>query len=58
VVKRSLTPWASPRHYLNFSDRDADPATFYTPEAYRRLCEVRRRVDPQRVFLANHQIAR
>ena len=42
----------------NFSDRDADPATFYTPEAYRRLCEVRRRVDPQRVFLANHQIAR
>ena len=58
VVKRSLTPWASPRNYLNFSERDADPSTFYTPDAYRRLREARRRVDPEGLFLANHQIAR
>jgi len=58
VVKRSLTPWASPRNYLNFSERDADPSTFYTPDAYRRLREARRRVDPEGRFLANHQIAR
>jgi len=42
--------------YLNFAEETADAASFYSPESYRRLREIRAVVDPDEVFLSNHVI--
>jgi FAD/FMN-containing dehydrogenase len=42
--------------YLNFEEQRTDPAGFWSAEAYRRLREVRARVDPGELFRANHAV--
>lgn len=53
----ALGPWDAGRGYWNFAERTVDPATLVGADTYRRLQEVRRRVDPDGRFLANHVIA-
>jgi hypothetical protein len=44
-------PWV-----LSFTEHRTDPARFYAPHAYRRLCEVKRAYDPENLIRANHPI--
>jgi len=55
-VATALTPWDAGRGYWNFAERKVDPASLVGSDAYRRLQEVRRRVDPDGRFLANHVV--
>jgi FAD/FMN-containing dehydrogenase len=56
-VREALGPADNGRAYLNFTEHETDPARFYTPEAYRRLREVKAAYDPDELFRANHRIA-
>jgi FAD/FMN-containing dehydrogenase len=55
-VVRSLAPWAGGRPYLNFVEHATDVSRAFGPAAWARLQDVRRRVDPDGVFRANHTI--
>jgi len=52
----ALAPWANGAHYLNFTEKRVDPATFYAPADYARLQEIRATVDPRGLFVANHAV--
>lgn len=56
AVMRGLEPWSGGRPYLNFVERETDVSRAFGPAAWTRLQEVRRRVDPARMFRANHVI--
>jgi FAD/FMN-containing dehydrogenase len=57
AIKGVLAPYDAGRRYLNFAEHTGtNPATFYDEDAYARLRIVKRKVDPQEVFLANHPI--
>ena len=45
-VNAALSRWGSGRAFLNFADVPTDAETMFDPEAYRRLREIRSRVDP------------
>jgi hypothetical protein len=45
------------RNYSNFAERQVDARSFYSEDTYRRLLEVRSRVDPDGLMRANHEIA-
>ena len=49
-------PWATDRRFLNFTDRGGRAASAYDATARERLRAVRDAVDPERVFLANHEV--
>jgi FAD binding domain len=49
--------WDTGRGYGNFAESyPADTRSFFPPEVYQRLEQVKREVDPDGVFLANHPI--
>jgi FAD/FMN-containing dehydrogenase len=50
-----LAPWKS-GCYPSFVERAFDLSTAFDPESWRRLCAVRAAVDPEGLFLANHEI--
>ncbi|MFC0681787.1 FAD-binding oxidoreductase [Lysobacter korlensis] len=53
----AFTPWASGSAYLNFADGGAvDSKVGYGADAWARLLELRRKYDPNEVFMANHPI--
>ncbi len=52
----SLEPWATGGSFLNLAERAVDPSRAFTPEAWQRLCDVRRRYDPAGTVLANHPV--
>ncbi len=52
----SLRPWSNGRQFLNFTDRQVDPAVVFDPRTLVRLRAVRDRVDPTRLFVANHDL--
>ncbi|GAA2879467.1 FAD-linked oxidase [Actinoplanes cyaneus] len=56
----ALAPWSTGRRYLNFMfAADSAPQTAvlaWSPEAYPRLREIKRRYDPANVFRINHNI--
>jgi FAD binding domain/Berberine and berberine like len=57
-VREAFAEGASSANFLNFADQPgADTATMFTPEAYKRLGEVKQAYDPDDVFQANHPIA-
>src|SRR3954451_5442911 len=45
------------RSYSNFAEQRVDPASFFAQDTYRRLREVRSRVDPDGLMRANHVIS-
>ncbi len=55
-VKAVMSEWGSGRTFLNFADVPTGTETMFDPRAYRRLCEIRARVDPDGLLLANHPI--
>jgi FAD/FMN-containing dehydrogenase len=55
-LRAALTPWTGGRPYLNFVEQPIDASQAYGPSSWSRLQEVRRRVDPDRLFRANHVI--
>ncbi|MGR0219542.1 FAD-binding oxidoreductase [Agromyces sp. ZXT2-6] len=57
-VTAALGRWSSPRTFLNFADHGIDVATAFDADAWARLREVRRTIDPTGVWVANHPIGR
>jgi hypothetical protein len=57
-VRGAFTECMSPNAYLNFTDMPVgDTATMFTPEAHKRLGEIKQSYDPDDVFQSNHPIA-
>jgi len=56
AVTAALAPWANGSLFLNFADRGIDVATGFDADAWARLVEVHRTVDPDGVFAAAHPI--
>lgn len=54
----ALAPWSNGRSFLNFAESLVDPRTGYSEDAWTRLREVRRTVDPDGMFVANHEVPR
>lgn len=52
----ALGPHANGRNYLNFAETPVDVSSFYSPDALRRLTEVRAAVDPLGRFVGNHPV--
>jgi len=55
-VKAAIEPHASDRDYLNFAESATDLERFFGAEAYARLRDVKRAVDPAGRIRANHDI--
>jgi FAD/FMN-containing dehydrogenase len=53
----ALAPYGSGRAYSNFAERPVDASSFYPEDTYRELRAIRRRVDPDGLMRANHEIA-
>jgi FAD/FMN-containing dehydrogenase len=49
-------PWSTGRRYLNFAERAGASSAGYDPSAWQRLTAARAKYDPDRIFLANHEI--
>ena len=56
AIEDALTPWKAPHMYLNFSETSRPRATLWTEQAYRRLRQIKARVDPDDVIRSNHPI--
>jgi FAD/FMN-containing dehydrogenase len=52
-----MRPWAATEMYLNFAETRRDPAALWSEHAYRRLRQIKARVDPDDVIRANHPVA-
>jgi FAD/FMN-containing dehydrogenase len=55
-VKDALAPWLGGGHYLNFAEVAVDPSASFGAFTWRRLRVVKRRVDPDNVIRANHEV--
>jgi FAD/FMN-containing dehydrogenase len=55
-VKRATAPYAAERRYYNFVEEDVEASTFFDAETLARLQRIRRVVDPEGIFRANHPI--
>jgi Berberine and berberine like len=56
-VKEAFADCDSGGSYLNFAETRRDTGTMFTPEAHRRLGQVKRAYDPEDLFQSNHPIA-
>jgi FAD/FMN-containing dehydrogenase len=54
----SLTEWASGSAYLNFAENEMDASTAFPSRTWERLQAIRSTVDPDGIFVANHEIPR
>lgn len=57
AMRAALEPWEAGCGYLNFAERAIAVDRLFSPAAYARLQEVKRRYDPEAVFRANHQVS-
>jgi FAD/FMN-containing dehydrogenase len=55
-IRTAMAPWSAPRALLNFAEGPANPRDAFNAPTFRRLCAVRKRVDPLGVFAAGHAI--
>ena len=55
-LEQALAPWSSGRTFLNFTESRMDTRTAFDQDSFVRLGNVRAMVDPDGVFVANHQI--
>jgi len=56
AVKSALAPWAASQMYLNLANTSRDPASFWNPQAYGRLRQIKAAVDPGNLIRSNHPI--
>jgi FAD/FMN-containing dehydrogenase len=57
LLVEALEPWSTGRRMFNFSAPDAESASLFDPDTYARLTRIRREVDPDGLFRANHPIS-
>ncbi len=55
-VVQAVAPWHAATMYMNFAETVRDPSTLWTPAAYRRLRQVKARVDPHNILAGNHRL--
>lgn len=55
-LREAVAPWTSGRSYLNFAESVVDTAVGFEPEAYGRLQEIKKRVDPGDLIRSDHPI--
>jgi FAD/FMN-containing dehydrogenase len=55
-VVEAVQPWSSERDYLNLADRRSDASGAFPEDTYRRLRDVKAKVDPDDLFLASHPV--
>ncbi len=55
-VLAAMRRWTADASYLNFVEQPTDAAELFEDDAYQRLRAIRAAVDPQRLFVANHEI--
>jgi FAD/FMN-containing dehydrogenase len=55
-VVEAMGPYGHGGKYLNFAERKVHTASAYSEMAYRRLRDIRAKVDPDGLFRANHPI--
>ena len=55
-LERALGPWSSPRRYANMTEQPAEAGALYDPATLQRLEQLKGRVDPAGLILANHAI--
>jgi hypothetical protein len=56
AVCSALEPWHSDVRYANFVDVPTDTSTFYRPDTFERLQEIKAHYDPGDLFRASHPI--
>jgi FAD/FMN-containing dehydrogenase len=56
AVTSAMAPWAARQMYLNFAETRRDPASFWSPHAYRQLRRIKAAVDPDNLIRANQPI--
>jgi len=56
AVVAALSPWASPRTFLNFAEHTIDVSTAFDAESWARLGRVRRSIDPTGIWTAAHPV--
>lgn len=56
AVTTAMSPWSTGANFLSFTEEQVDTSTGYDPAAWIRLQGIRARMDPTRVFTANHQV--
>jgi hypothetical protein len=56
AVKAAMRPWAAQQMYLNLADTRRGAGTFWSPDAYDRLCRIKAEVDPTNLVRANHPV--
>jgi FAD/FMN-containing dehydrogenase len=55
IAMEPLAAVETGRSYLNLVERRVDPSTAFEPDAWLKLLAVRDRVDPDRMFVGNHE---
>jgi FAD/FMN-containing dehydrogenase len=55
-IQAAMTEWAARQAYLNFTETRRDPASFWDPQAYARLRQIKAAIDPQDRIQSNHPI--
>lgn len=53
----ALAPWATGTRFMSFSERDRTLDSCVPPAALKRLAEIHRAVDPERLLVATHAIS-
>jgi len=56
ALAETMEPWSTGGTYLNFAEEPTDTRTAFPSETYQRLQSIRRQVDPDAIFQANHPI--
>jgi FAD/FMN-containing dehydrogenase len=53
----ALEPWSTGTRFTSFAERRSSLETCVPPRALERLAEIRRAVDPDRLFVASHAVS-
>ena len=56
LVVSAMAPWSTGRDYLNLADRPCDASAAFDVDTYRRLSEVKGRLDPDDLFRSDHPV--
>jgi hypothetical protein len=51
-----MAPWAAEEMYMNFAETRRDPSVLWSQPAYKRLRQIKARVDPDDLIRSNHPV--
>jgi hypothetical protein len=55
-VLDALRPWDAGRDYMNFREKRTSGQRLFSPTVYRRLQQIKAKVDPSDVIRSNHPV--